>query len=256
MREPLKKPFFPIIRLFGKRKIYLNFSDEPILIGGCARSGTTLLQSILSAHPKIFTFPDEIAAFSRWELNDFGKKVPIRVDKLYREALRNKIPEYVTRWCSKAPSNIRYISEIMQYFNNRVKFIHIIRDPRDVVLSKHPKKEDRYWVSPERWLKDVRRGLAYKDHPNVLTIKYEDLIEQPDKTIDKICWFIDENECEKLHNWREHTKIKRSQALFGKIKPLHKKSIGKWKENADEAQIDQLMNDEEIRQTMKDCGYL
>jgi len=256
MMHPLKKPFIPLIRYFGKKKMDRKFSREPILIGGCARSGTTLLQSILSAHPSIFVFPDEIAAFNHWKIQTSGERIPVRIDKLYRETLRHRIPSRVTRWCSKAPSNVSHIGDIMQFYNNKVKFIHIIRDIRDVVLSKHPKKKEQYWVTPERWLNDVGKGLKYKDHPNVLTIKYEDLILHPETTIKAICSFIGENNCQEIHNWRTHTKIKKSKALFGEIKPLHNKSIGKWKEFADKEQVDQLMDNKDIRQTMEVCGYI
>ena len=36
---------------------------SPLIIGGCGRSGTTLLLSVLSAHPKVLAIPHETEAF-------------------------------------------------------------------------------------------------------------------------------------------------------------------------------------------------
>jgi hypothetical protein len=40
-----------------------SLPQKPIIIGGCARSGTTLLLSVLSCHPNIYAIPDETYTF-------------------------------------------------------------------------------------------------------------------------------------------------------------------------------------------------
>ncbi len=256
MIHPIKKPAIPLIRYFGKRKMGHDFTQPPIIIGGCARSGTTLLQSILSAHPSIFVFPHEIAAFNKWHTDKNGNQVPARIDKLYRESLRYMVPDTATRWCTKAPSNVHHIKEILQYYNNQVKFLHLVRDIRDVVISKHPKNKDKYWVTPERWLKDIKAGLAFEDNPNVLTLRYEDLIQEFDTTVEKLCKFLEEPVCDKIKNWPKYTKLKKSSAIFGQIGPLHNNSIGKWKQELYKPYIDELMGNQEIHTLLKHYGYL
>ncbi len=40
-----------------------DFPDPPVIIGGCGRSGTTLLLSILASHPAILGVPEELYLF-------------------------------------------------------------------------------------------------------------------------------------------------------------------------------------------------
>ncbi|NIR47629.1 sulfotransferase, partial [candidate division KSB1 bacterium] len=110
-----------------------RFTDCPIILGGCARTGTSLLLSILAAHPRIFAFPTETGVFSNWQYNGNSnegspKYVPERMDRLYRYILSHVIPKSATHWCEKTPSNVRHIDKILAYFDHKVKFIHLIRD--------------------------------------------------------------------------------------------------------------------------------
>jgi hypothetical protein len=77
--------------------------SEPVIIGGCGRSGTTLLSAMIDAHPLFFCGPE-------------------------------------SRWSEKTPGNVRVLDRIFEYFP-RARFIHVIRDGRDVVCSTrtHPK---------------------------------------------------------------------------------------------------------------------
>lgn len=245
----LKKATNPIINYLGKKKIEGKFNKAPIIIGGCGRSGTTLLLSIISAHPEIFTFPKEIAAFSDWH-----NEKP-RMDRFYRYILLNKISEDKKRWCEKTPANVRYFDKILSYFNNNVKLIHIIRDGRDVMLSKHPKDSSQYWVSPERWVNDVKAGLEFKDHPNVFTLKYENLILNYTEVVKKLCSFIDENFTEELKDWYDNTKVKKNEAWDGKVKKLHSNSIAKYKNTSDTHRMKQIMSNKDVVNLLKKLDY-
>ena len=151
----------PMINALGRWKERRNFTRDPILIGGCGRSGTTLLLAILSAHPNIFAFSRELVAVVDWKPadNDPDSLEPARLDRLYRELLWRRIPPSAQRWCEKTPRNVHHIDKILDFWPNS-RFFHIVRDPRDVLTSRHPTRPDEYWVSPERWVRDVRAGLA------------------------------------------------------------------------------------------------
>lgn len=126
----------PVFRFFGRRKEQQVFTKDPIVIIAAPRSGTTLLLSILDAYPEIFSIPKQTYGFARWREKN-GKIIPNRIDRVYREILRRKIPETATRWCEKTPRHIKHIKNILTY-NPKIKAIHIVRDGRDVVTSKHP----------------------------------------------------------------------------------------------------------------------
>jgi len=115
---------------------------------------------------------------------------PTRIDRFYRHLLAKRIPPGNRRWCEAPPRNIHHVENILQYWD-KTFFINIIRDPRDVLTSKHRNKPGEYWVSLNRWVKDVNRGLEYEDHPRVFTVRYEDLVQNFEPTIQKLCAFME-----------------------------------------------------------------
>lgn len=255
MLNILKKPFLPLLTRLGKEVEKRQFSEEPILVGGCGRSGTTLLLSLLSAHPHVFACPKELGLFNHSKVNAEGEVKPKRIDRLYRTLLFNSIPKTAERWCEKSPSNVHHISEIDAYFNGNFKFIHLIRDGRDVVLSVHPTAPDRYWVEPERWVRDVKAGLAYRHHPNVLTIKYENLITDFENTLQTICKFANLPLTDEVLHWHRHAKVRKNSAYFSSVEALHDKSVEKWKEPKAQSRIQKFMNDHEAVRLLEKLGY-
>src|SRR6056297_4213785 len=157
MDSSLKKLVKPLIITLGKKIESERFTEKPIIIGACPRSGTTLLLSILDAHPNIYSIQNQTYAFTSWKKENLpGRFLPVRLDRLYREFLFHRIKGDPVRWCEKTPKNIQFLDKIIEYFSDTVKIIHLVRDGRDVVTSRHPKHTpNEYWVSVERWVKDV-----------------------------------------------------------------------------------------------------
>ncbi len=87
---------------------------------------------------------------------------------------------------------MRHIDWILERFPE-ARFIHVIRDGRDVVCSmrQHP---DRRWVDgawvkvhrplsldqyARRWVLDTEAGMAHRGDPRYLEVRYEDLVQDP-----------------------------------------------------------------------------
>jgi hypothetical protein len=178
----------------GEDIIQINFSvdhmeskiRERIFIVGAPRSGTTLLQSLLAAHPSITSFPESQAfealfkAYQRrWKiLVSLGLPTPkaiLRIhaflDEIQHPELKNKfkfkftIQQYArtfleildivtekrdkTIWIEKTPQHINCIDYI-ENLDRDVKFIHIIRNGEDVIASQYDagiKNTDTLWKS-------------------------------------------------------------------------------------------------------------
>lgn len=246
-----KKIFFPIFRYLGGKKITENFSEEPIIIGGCGRSGTTLLLSILDAHPNIYSMKKENGAFLVWENNQ-----PKRIDRLYRYFAFNSVPQDPSRYCLKNPGNVRYFGNILDYYNNQVKLIHIVRDARDVLTSVHPKNKNDYWVSIERWINDVSAGLEFKDHDRVYTVKYEDLIRNYSDTVKDLLNFLNEDYLEQMQNWTENTELVESKAWDSQVQKLHSDSIARWQKPEYKDRTEKIMNNETVTSMLKKLNYI
>ncbi|PLW93483.1 MAG: hypothetical protein C0592_05955 [Marinilabiliales bacterium] len=254
MNAAYKKPFIKIISFFGKKIEKKRFSGTPIYIGGCGRSGTTLLLSIISSHPDIFACPNELGMFNNTYEKD-GKIYPARKDRLHRTLLFNKIKKSATRYCEKSPSNIHHINDIDSYHDGDFKFIHIVRDGRDVILSKHPTSPDTYWVNPDRWINDVSAGLKEIDNPKVHTMRYEDLTGNYEETISKICKFLDIELTDEILNWHKHTEVRKNRAYFGEVKPVFKSSVEKWKKPEFKERVEELTGRPEAVKLLKYFKY-
>lgn len=250
-----KKFLLPAIKKWGAKKEQKHFTKPPVIIGGCGRSGTTLLLSMLSAHPSIFAFSDELSIFNHWEKTKGGQWKPQRLDRMYRYFLTHKIPKDINRWCEKTPYNIRFIDTILNYFNQNVKIIHIIRDGRDVCLSEHPDKPGEYWVDPDRWISDVRKGLEFKNHPQVYTVFYEDLISHYHKHMRQLMSFLDEPFSKEIQQWYIYTKVKENNAWYGSVENLHNHSVGKWRNKKNFQRLRELMAYPGFEELLKELDY-
>ncbi|MFM7015492.1 MAG: sulfotransferase family protein [Bacteroidota bacterium] len=112
--------------------------------------------------------------------------------------------------CEDMPGNIFKLPQLFKKFPT-CKVIHIVRDPRDVVLSQKnrhqrrkmgghyvTRKESlRFWANyhpyfiSRLWKNAVSSAIVFENHPNILTIKFEDLLLQTEETLKSICKHCD-----------------------------------------------------------------
>lgn len=251
----MKSLFIPFINCFGKRIEQRRFTEAPVYIGGCGRSGTTLLLSILSAHNDIFACPKELNLFDA--AKDTGSVIETpKFYRFYRTLLTKRIKPSANRFCEKSPANIRNVALIEKVHQGQFKLIHIVRDGRDVILSKHPRGDGKYWVEPERWISDVTEGLKYMEHPSVITIRYEDLVEQYEKTIGSVCRFLEIPLSEEILNWYEYATVRQNNALFSEITKISSSPIGKWQNPENTERVRGLTEKPEAVALLKKFNYL
>jgi len=245
----------------GKKIEQKHFTDTPIIIGACPRSGTTLLLSILAASKNIFAIPNQTAAYYKWIMKknpETGQEeiYPQRLDRLYRQFLMNKIPDAATRWLEKTPRHIQHFKNILEYYGENILLINLVRDGRDIVTSKHPKhRSDEYYLELDRWVNDVKLGLDLKDNAQVLTVCYEDLVHNFEKTMRKIYQFIKEEIPKELGDWKKNTSIKKSKHWDKPVQDIHSDSILRWQKPEHKKVIDNFMNNEEAVDLLLKLGY-
>lgn len=241
--------FVPIVLL---RQLH----RPPIVIGGCARSGTTLMLSILSSHPHIFAFPRETGLFcpkAYWRRKPAA--TPISNVAFYRHLLWQEIPRTAQRWCEKTPKNVLFFGKIIDHFEGRVRLIHVVRDGRDVVTSRHPADPSRYWVSPQRWIDETKAGLEWEGHDRVLTVRYEDLVRDLGSQLVRLGAFLDEDFGELAEVWHEQTSIRLSKAWSHEVRAAHSHSIGRWKSPQHREAVQQLVAMPEAVEILERLGY-
>ncbi len=240
----------------------LELGRKPIIIGGCGRSGTTLLLSILSCHPNILAIGKET-----WALcpdgytpdGDYKKTpkldVPFGLWRIYRNLIDQQISHNFKRWCEKTPRNVIYFERILRHFGERVRIIHMVRDGRDVVTSKHPRKPYQFWITPHRWVQDVSAGRKVENQPQVLTIRYEDLLLDYEKTVRLICEFIEEEFVSTFLSYPESATVRSGRAWFIPAREIHTLSIGRWKDPRYAQRIDSLLSEPMAMDLLLYYGY-
>lgn len=256
------------IELFQKAsraqaKRIVQLGKRPIVIGGCGRSGTTLLLSILSCHPNIFAIdiettalcPDGYGADGMYNRNP-NLDMPFKLEKIYEYLLTHEIPASCTRWCEKTPRNVIYFERILRHFGKPARLIHLVRDGRDVVTSVHPRDASRYWVTSHRWVTDVSAGRRLENHPQVLTIRYEDLVRKYETTMRRICDFIAEEFTPAFLQYPDSARVKESIAWFNPAQTMNDRSIGRWQESKFRDIVAELLREPGALELLKHYGYL
>ena len=203
---------------------------DPILIGGCGRSGTTLLLSILGAHPEILAMPDEMYAFYPF---------PFRLSKLVSTIEESEKLSW-THWCEKTPKNVLAFSEIFEAFEGQVKLIHIVRDGSDVVTSRHPNADERYYIAPERWVTDVGAGWAHRE--KTLLIRYEDLVNQEQATLEVVCDYLGLPFDQRMLEFESYSNVQENKAWAGgRVSKINKLSVARWQAEEHSERVAEFM---------------
>jgi hypothetical protein len=233
-----------------------QFTRPPIVIGGCARSGTTLLLSILSSHSKIFALKKETGLLaSALEAHERNGR-PLDLDRFARRLAKQVVPASCHRWCEKTPRNVRAFGGLLDAFGADIRLIHVVRDGRDVVTSIHPRHKKQLFVSKERWVEDVGAGLAFADHPQVLTVRYEDLTRDYPNTISDVCAFLGEEVEESLFAYPDSATIRSHRAWSSPALAVHSGSVERWRDPEYAAIIDDFMRDASAVDLLGRLGYL
>jgi hypothetical protein len=272
---------------------------DPFFIVGTGRSGTTLLQRMLSAHPGI-TIPPETQFFSRFDpalrftdplrereveaylgrvaADPWWKELGLSIDGLRAHiAGGGKFADGILWWMlrelsfgaedgvrfgEKTPHHEKRVARISALFPEG-RFIHIVRDPRDVVVSL--RKEAWWpWRSVQRTARAVRKTLVRQQHAEralsdrYVRVRYEDLVADAEGTLRSLCAFLGETFDDAMlryHEAQETGFLASEQGGKGlATKPLDASRVGRWKEHlsAREASCVERWVGHDV---MRDYGY-
>ena len=189
--------------------------DElPVFVAGMPRSGTSLIDQIIDAHPlgsgvgenaMIEEFSRELAAVYDPEKEPpgcFGRFDGFRFTataQRYCKAMRKLAPPGTERVVNKALGNNKMVGLLGQLFP-KTRVIHSMRDPRDVAIScymgwfnnqMHAWTTKIEWVSIA-WAQSQRMMEHWKqtvDTP-ILDVCYEDLVRDPQREFPRLIEFI------------------------------------------------------------------
>lgn len=229
-----------------------------IFVVGAPRSGTTLLEAILAVHPNFASLRQELAIFSfrnifQLERLAFSLAETETTETLFRESTNivefyDKLAESVLRnkggkrFLEKTPQNVLHLSFLRNNFPN-AQFINIIRDGRDcycsaqtnpyVIQSKSAEKYAKYWR------RCIESRSAFKDDPNIIDIRYEELTSDTERVTRNLMNFLGEDFLPEQLQINHYSKHGASQAPFFKklSGPIDTSSHNQWQSKLSEQEI-------------------
>jgi Flp pilus assembly protein TadD len=228
--------------------------NSPIFVVGFPRSGTTLLEQMLDAHPGLQSM-DENPFFNRLAetLRRHDSRIlasldvlrQYDVDELRKQYLMQVSEKITRRWdaqlVDKNPLNMPWLPFMHRLFPN-AKYILALRHPCDVLLSCYMQNfrssillaaseslvrlAKTYVAIFECWLHHVE---VFK--PNVLVSRYEDLVADPALQAQRLAEFLELGDSSPMLRFDQHARDKGyigTPSYSQVIEPVNKKGLNRW----------------------------
>ena len=254
--------FFDAIReafpkeAFNNRK-YEGIPDQrPVFIVGMPRSGSTLIEQIVSSHPDVYG-AGEVKYLSRalGQLRDRFPSLPKFppmmekitaaqldiVGKNYLSAMSNGAGE-AKRITDKLLTNYFFVGLIHLLFPN-ARFIHTARDPVDTCLSGFTKlfKDDmphsydlgelgRYYRKYQELMKHWEKVLP---KGTLKTVVYEDVVADTEKEAKALIKFLGLEWNDKCLEFHKSDRPVKTASVAQVRKPIYKTAVKRWKKYGD-----------------------
>ena len=253
--EDYKISIDELIDFFDKNKNLYNSKaqsnfDDPIFILGLPRSGSTMIEQILSSHSLIEgtqELPNILAISRDIKLIDQKKGYPhnlLGLDQSSFDDLGNKYIDE-TKWArsskpffiDKMPNNFVHIG-LIKLILPKAKIIDARRNPMDTCFScfkQYFAKGQHFTYDLDdiaRYYKDYLRLMDYwkKLFPEeIFTINYEQVIDNPNERIRDLLDFCNvkfEDNCINFHKSKRPVKTASSEQVR---QPMYKSGLDYWK---------------------------
>ena len=208
---------------------------------GFPRSGTTLMEAILDAHPDIVSTAE--AELLEPLLDENGRPSVDHPQRHYLDDVRRRAGEIPTSGVilDKLPLNLVYCRAIDQMFPD-ARLLVALRDPRDVVVSCLMQRFRRnaamrnfdtleatvtlYEEAMGLWL-DSRESLTIPWHE----YRYEDLVTNQSSTVDGVLAFIGLDRHPMMEDYREMAASREvaTPSYRDVTEPIYDRAVGRWR---------------------------
>jgi hypothetical protein len=232
-------------------------SEVPVFIAGMPRSGTSLLDQIIHAHP-LGAGVGELDTIERFAYlaseaynpdapagKRFGSLNAFKWTRAAQDYLREvtKMSPGATRIANKTIANTRIAGVISRLFPN-TRIIHIRRDPRDVALSCYMgsfNNDILPWTTRLDWVacayEQSERLMAHwkgvLDVP-ILEVRYEELVADPATQLPRVIEFLGLPWDEACRDFYKTKRTLRTLSYDQVNRPLYTTSAGRHENYAEQ----------------------
>ena len=232
-------------------------SDLPVFILGTPRSGTTLIEQIISSHSRVYGAGEldyiKQIAYEKPVNSNLLKSYPERMNGLtgsiidrdasiYLEEINKLMADNeIIRITDKMPGNFMYIGYIFIMFPN-AKIIHAQRNPVDTCLSiyfQNFNSGHKYAFNLENlvfWYKEYIRLMKHWKTmygEKILDVNYDDVVNDSEKSAKRMIEYCDlewEEQCVSFH---ESKRTIHTSSNWQVKQPIYKTSQQRWRKYED-----------------------
>ena len=227
---------------------------SPVFVIGFPRSGTTLLEQMLDAHPDFRSMDERGYVYQLIErMERAGQRYPVDLAELtqddadqlraiYRRLVERTLPDLGQRQLvDKNPLNMLCLPMILRLFP-AARFVLCIRHPCDVLLSCSMQsfRSPSFMVMCSS-LQRLARGYAdafeqccrHLDvfKPRVLEWRYESVVADLDKAVARLGSFLQVRDTSPMRGFAEHAQRKQFIATpsYAQVtQPVSSAAVGRW----------------------------
>ncbi|MGQ0696650.1 MAG: tetratricopeptide repeat-containing sulfotransferase family protein [Panacagrimonas sp.] len=224
-------------------------TDQPVFIVGLPRSGTTLTEQILSAHPALHgagELPDLSRIASRCVARDEEPwQAATRLDEMtsreraleYLHALGDGAPKSRLRISDKSPLNFFQLAFAAVLFPN-ARVVHCLREPRDNALSiwmENFASDQRYATDFDDlafFTSQYRRLMAHwREHLplKMLDMQYENTVADLEAQARKLMRFLGVPWDAGCLDFHSNDRAVQTPSRWQVRQPIYTRSVSRWK---------------------------
>jgi hypothetical protein len=180
-----------------------------------------------------------------------------RVDKHYDHEVRFNLVSAPDGQIllTKRPKDTMYLQAILKH-DPEFYVIYMLRDPRDVIVSRHGKDRDMYYSNIRLWREMHAYAKPLYGHERFLEIRYEDFVSDPDATQRKIAekfpWLEQIHAFSEYHEYAEVSE--KSVTAMHSVRPIAPTSVGVWTQHPGRIKGQQDIHGS-LSPDLIDCGY-
>lgn len=219
--------------------------DSPVFICGMFRSGSSLVEQILAAHPAV-TGGGELDLLP-WLVERRFAPYPSRLARASRDEVRQAATEYVARRdelfpdagivTDKRPDNFLYLHLVRAMFP-RARIVHTLREPLDVCVSicfQRLGGNLAYATDPgdtAHYLRQHDRLMAHWRSlfgDNLHTVDYDALVAEPEPVLRQLVAFLDIEWDPTMLDFAAADHHVKTASLWQVREGLHTDSSGRWR---------------------------
>ncbi len=229
----------PLFRIVDTGLFGLTPLQKHILICGFPRSGTTMLQLMIeNGIPDAKRFGREIGG---WRAATY--------------CWRNH-----AKAITKVPHDLFRLAPLRYFYAKRnvdLKIILVLRDPRDVLTSRRKTGGPAgYVVSSERWRRYYEAFKRHQNDPDVITVRYEDLVADVETQQERIEAFTAETMAVPFSDFNQVDRPDFDTSTLNGLRPIEQSLVARWAADNHRDRIRQVLHElPEIPQTLIDLGY-